>query len=115
MHRHRSVAVLVLITFLVACASGPERIAYTSINGAVDAAQTALKAWNEGFYQPGVKVDAAKWNAKRDQVQVAYEKFQKVASVAVTLSQDIAQKDNAVKIASDAAADLLAFIALMEK
>jgi hypothetical protein len=115
MHRQRSVAVLVLVVFMAACASGPERIAYTSISSAVDAAQTTLKAWNEGFYRPGVKVDPVKWNGRRDQAQAAYEKFQKTASIAATLAQDVAQKDNAVKIASDAAADLLAFIAMLEK
>jgi hypothetical protein len=115
MNRQRSVAVLVVLCFLVACASGPERIAYTSINGAVDAAQASLKAWNEGFYTPGVKVDPVLWNARRDAVKAGYEKFQNSARLATTLAQDISQKENAVKVASDAAADLIALIASLEK
>lgn len=114
MNRQRTIAVLVLLCFLASCASGPQRIAYTTINGAVDAAQTALKAWNEGFYAPGVKVDPAKWNARRDQLNAAYTKFQTTARLATTLAQDIAQGDNAVKIASDAASDLIALIASLE-
>lgn len=115
MNRQRSLAVLVLLTFLVACASTPDRIAYTSINGAVDGVQTALKAWNEGFYAPGVKVDPALWNARRDKLADGYAKFQASASLAVTLAKDITQKDNALKIANDAAAQVLMLIAELEK
>lgn len=115
MNRQRSVAVLVLLCFLASCASGPQRIAFSTINGAVDAAQTALKAWNEGFYTPGVKVDPVKWNERRDKLNGAYTKFQTTARLATTLAQDISQRDNAVKIASDAAADLIALIASLEK
>lgn len=113
--RQRIAVGLVLLSFLAACASSPQRVTYTSINGAVDAAQGALKAWNEGFYSPGVKVDPVLWNARRDQVATAYEKFQNAARLATTLAQDISQKDNAVKVASDAAADLIALIASLEK
>lgn len=115
MNRQRSVAVLVLLVVLAACATAPQRVAYTTIEGAVDAAQTALKAWNEGWYQPGVKVDPVLWNARRDKVAEAYAKFQTSARLATTLAQDISQKDNATKIASDAAADLIALIASLEK
>lgn len=113
--RKRMVVGLVLLSFLVACASSPQRVGYQSINAAVDAAQTSLKAWNEGFYSPGVKIDPALWNARRDTVKAAYEKFQATARLATTLAQDIAQKDNAVKIAADAAAELIALIASLEK
>lgn len=116
MNRQRSLAVLVLLTFLVACASTPpDRIAYTSINAAVDGVQTALKAWNEAYYQPGVKVDPAKWNASRDKVQEAYVKFQASANLAVTLAKDITQADNALKIVNDAANQVVALISLLEK
>lgn len=115
MNRQRSVAVLVLLTFLVACASTPDRIAYTSINGAVDAVQAGLKAWNEGFYQPGVNVDPVLWNARRDKLADAYKKFQASATLATTLAKDITQADNALKIVNDAAAQVIALIAELEK
>jgi hypothetical protein len=115
MNRQRSLAVLVLLCFLVACASTPDRIAYTSINGAVDAVQTGLKVWNEGFYTPGVKVDPALWNARRDSLAAAYTKFQASAALAVTLAKDITQADNALKIVNDAAAQVIALIAELEK
>jgi hypothetical protein len=115
MNRQRSIAVLVLLCFLAACASGPERISYTSINGAVDAVQTALKAWHEGFYQPGLKVDPTKWNTRRDAIGDKYAAFQKSAHLAATLAQDVSQRETAIKTISDAAADLIALITLLEK
>ena len=116
MNRQRSLAVLVVLTFLVACASAPpDRIAYTSISAAVDGVQTALKAWNEGYYQPGVKVDPAKWNASRDKLNTAYVQFQASAQLAATLAQDITQKDTAQKIINDAAGQVLLLIAALEK
>ncbi len=113
--RQRLVVGCLLVLFLVACASTPDRVAYTSIDQAVNAVQTGLKAWNEGFYAPGVLKDPVLWNARRDRVAQEYERFQNTARLAVTLSQDISQKDNATKIASDAAASLLALIASLEK
>lgn len=113
MNRKRTFISLALVTilFAVACASTPpDRIAYTSINAAVDAVQTALKVWNEQFYSPGVKLDPATWNAKRDQVQAAYTKFQASANLAVTLAQDVTQKDNALKVVNDAAAPVIALL-----
>jgi hypothetical protein len=115
MNRQRSLAVLVLLCFLVACASTPDRIAYTSISAATDGVQAALKAWNEGWYQPGVKVDPVLWNIRRDQLAAAYAKFQASANLAVTLAKDITQADNALKIANDAAAQVVALIAELEK
>lgn len=115
MNRQRSLAVLVLLTFLVACASTPDRIAFTSISGAVDGVQASLKAWNEGFYSPGVKVDPALWNARRDKLASAYSTFQASANLATTLAKDITQADNALKIVNDAAAQVLTLIAELEK
>jgi hypothetical protein len=117
MDRRRNLIPMVLMTVLVvaACASTPDRIAYTSISGAVDGVQAALKAWNEVFYSPGVKVDPALWNARRDKLADAYAKFQASAALAVTLAKDVTQGDNALKIVNDAAAQVLALIAELEK
>lgn len=109
--RGRAIAVAAVILVTLACASTPpDRVAYTSINAAVDAVQTALKVWNDTYYAPGVKVDPVTWNARRDQVNAAYVKFQATAQLAVTLAQDVTQKDNALKIISDAAGQILALI-----
>jgi hypothetical protein len=110
MRRARVSALLCILVLVAACASSPARIAYTSINGAVDAVQTALVAWNDVAYAPGVKVDPVTWNARRDQIGAAYAKFQASAKLATTLAQDITQKDNAVKIVSDAAAQIISLI-----
>jgi hypothetical protein len=115
MNRQRSIAVLVVLCFLAACASTPDRIAFTSISGAVDGVQSALKAWNEGFYAPGVKVDPTLWNGRRDKLADGYKKFQASASLAVTLAKDVTQGDNALKIVNDAAAQVIALIAELEK
>lgn len=111
----RAAAWGVLLCFIAACVSTPDRIAYTSISGAVDGVQAGLKAWNEGFYQPGVKVNAALWNARRETLEEAYAKFQATATLAVTLSKDITQKDNAMKVINDAASQILILIAELEK
>lgn len=111
----RILVALVVLSFLGACASSPQRVAYTSINAAVDAVQTSLKAWSEGFYSPGVVKDPVLWNARRDQMKQAYQRFQNAANLATTLAQDISQKENATKVASDAAADFIALIASLEK
>ena len=114
--RAAMIAAVGVIFIALAAASCPhDRVAFTSISAAVDGAQTALKAWNEHFYAPGVKVDPALWNARRDKAEAAYVKFQTTARLATTLAQDVSQRDNATKIASDAAADLLALIASLEK
>lgn len=112
MNRHsRSFAVALVLTLaIIGCASTPDRIAFTSINGAVDGVQTALKVWNETSYAPGVKVDPIAWNAKRDRVESAYVKFQASAQLATTLAKDITQRANATKVASDAAAEVIALI-----
>src|SRR5512135_604437 len=116
MNRQSSLAVLVLLTFLVACASAPpDRIAYTSISAAVDGVQAALKAWNEGYYVPGVKVDPVKWNASRDKLNAAYAQFQASAQLATTIAQDVANKDAAQKIINDAASQIVTLISLLEK
>ena len=116
MNRQRSVAVLVLLTFLVACASTPpDRIAYTSINAAVDGVQTALKAWNDVYYSPGVKVDPVKWNASRDQLNAAYVRFQASATLATTIAQDVTKQASAQQIINDAASQVLTLISVLEK
>jgi hypothetical protein len=117
---HRPAVVVAFLIALVllstSCASTPpDRVAFTSISAAVDGVQNALRAWNEGFYQPGVKVDPAKWNANRDKANAAYTKFQGTARVAATLAQDVAQKENAQKIINDAAAQILMLLAELEK
>lgn len=107
--------VLLILYGVHGCTTSPERIAYTSISAAVDGVQAALKAWNEGFYQPGVKVDPVTWNARRDKVGEAYARFQASANLAVTLARDVTQGQNALKIANDAAAQVIALIAELEK
>lgn len=114
--RQRLVVGCIIALFLVACASTPpDRVAYTSIDQAVNAAQASLKAWNEGFYAPGVLKDPATWNARRDKAAAAYLHFQVAARLATTVASDLNQQANATKIASDAAADLIALIASLEK
>lgn len=101
---------LALLFSLASCASTPQRIAYTSINAAVDAVQTGLKVWNEAYYIPGMKVDPVTWNANRDKVQASYVKFQASAQLATTLAQDVTQKANALQIVNDAAAPVIALL-----
>lgn len=115
LRQHKIAAILLILIVTTACATSAQRIAYTTIDSAVTAVQTSLKAWNEGFYTPGVKVDPALWNARRDALAGAYGKFQITARLATTLATDLSQKDNGIKIASDAAADFIALVASLEK
>ena len=86
-----------------------------SINAAVDGVQTALKAWNDVYYQPGVKVDPVKWNAARDKVNTAYVQFQASANLATTLAQDVTKQASAQQIINDAANQVLTLISVLEK
>lgn len=102
-------AAVALISFsLLACASTPpDRIAYNSIDGATTAVQTAVGVFKQMKAAGQIQdVDGS----KEAQVRDAYAKFQKTALLAVDLSQDITQGQNALKIVSDAAVSALAVI-----
>ena len=88
------------------CQAPPDRIAYTSIDSAVDAVQTAMKAFNDG-YQAGKFT-----NQDRDKVLAAYTKFQATARSAALLAQDATQKDKQTRLVSDAALEIIGLIRL---
>lgn len=111
--RARGGAFLLVLALTVACAgTSPDRIAYNTIDGAVDAVQTALGVFNVA-YQSGVQTDPTMWNDRRVKAKAAYEKFQVTARSATKLSQealDPQHQTSAVKLASDAAVEALGII-----
>jgi hypothetical protein len=106
----RSVAVLGLflaMAVLVGCSAPPDRIAYNTISGAVDAAQGALRTFNV-FYQAGKASED-----QRMKVRLAYEKFQKTVDVAIDLAQLTATKQppqEQIRLVSQATVDLVALV-----
>jgi outer membrane protein TolC len=100
---------LALALFLVTawgCASStPARIAYNTIDGAVDAAQGAMKAFNER-YQVGLQTEE-----DRTRALAYYAEFQATARLATQLAKDISQKESAITVASNAATKLIQLLA----
>ena len=105
--------VLVLAVLTSACAgTSPDRVAYNSIDGAVNAVQTSLAAFND-LYQVGVKTDPVTWNDRRTKAKDAYEKFQATALAAAKLSQQVLDpqhRASIVEMVSTAAAEALRII-----
>jgi hypothetical protein len=101
------VAVLLALAaygFLGCASAPPDRVAKTSIEACIDAAQTAVVAFKD-MKAHGQIADPD--GAKEAKVRAAYAKFSISAQEAVELAKDIAQKDSAVAIANKALADLI--------
>ena len=101
---------VVLAVAITACAgTAPDRVAYSSIDTAVDAVQAALTVFNVA-YQDGVKTDPVTWNARRAEAKDAYEKFQVTARSGTKLAAaalDPEHKASAIQLVSDAAFEAL--------
>jgi hypothetical protein len=105
----RAVSLLVVLFTLAAivgCAGmSPQRVAYNTLDDVAVAVNQGMQAFNER-YQAGLQTEA-----QRTQVLAAYATYQKGMAVAISVSKDATQKQNAVTIATDAAAPLLELIA----
>ena len=98
-------AIILVLAFMGCASSTPARIAYNTIDGAVDGAQAAMKAFNER-YQAGLQTEE-----DRTRALAAYADFQTTARLARQLATDITQKASAITVASDATAALLDLLA----
>ncbi len=105
-HRRGVLApIVVLITvasLFSACATTADRAAYTTIRGAVVSAQAGVKGFNIA-YQSGRATDS-----DRDKVKVAYERFQKVADLAIDMASSLppGQEQNVMVLVNVAVQDL---------
>ena len=96
------VVAVVSILALGCATTPPDRIAYTTIDQAVNAVQTAMRAFND-LYQQGKLTDADRLRALD-----AYAKFQAVAKSAVVIAQSATGPNPDVsRVITDAALEAL--------
>ncbi len=100
----RPVVPAALLILLVACATSapPDRIAYVTIDDAVSAVQTGMRAFNE-LYQQGKATES-----DREKVLVAYKQFQAIARTATDLAMSVSPmtRPSVYEIVSRAALDM---------
>lgn len=103
----RLIPLLAVLFLLEGCASSPEKIAYTSLDAAVTAAQAGMRSFND-IYQAGKATEA-----QRQQVLAAYAKFQAAVSVAIDIAR-LSTSTIDMKLVNEAAADLITLIATLK-
>lgn len=86
MRTRRSLAVVVLVLFAVACASTPQGKAYQSISTCNASAQAGVRAFGV-LYQAHKAENPALWTDRYDKAQAAYAAYQKIALAAVDAAQ----------------------------
>lgn len=105
----RPAAILLVVLVAVgvaACGSSPpDRVAFTTVESAVDVVQAAVRTFNHYYdtQTPAPGLGRVLTAADRAKAQAAYEKFQVTARQALPLILDAAQGTNAIQIVSDAA------------
>lgn len=118
------VLLVVLALAVTACAgTSPDRVAYNTIDTAVNAVQGALAVFNEAYQTAMLPVDGepaeslaarrATWTDRRNRAKDAYEKFQTTARSGAILAEealDPEHKASAIKLVSDAAVEALRII-----
>lgn len=110
---HRAVALLVALALTVACAgTAPDRVAFNTIDDAVTGVHAGMRAFSD-VYMAGKATEA-----DRQKVLDAYVKFQAAARTATKLSKealDPEHRASALKIATDAAFEILKLIEVFSK